>query len=88
MSGAIFRKAVKDVACEERGWVAGRVVSFCNLGVTVVAEFGISISARTLGSVLVSEEGSDSNIITNEMYKAPSKSIYIYHHRVTYMNYS
>ena len=86
MGDYISRKAVKDVACEEWGWVARRVVGFCNLDVTGVAEFGSGASARTLGSVARSEEGSDSNMMTNEMSKAPSKSIYIYHNLVTYVN--
>ena len=36
MSGYILRKLVKDVACEEWGWVAERVVRFYNLDVTEV----------------------------------------------------
>ena len=78
MSGDILRKSVKDVASEERGWVAGIVVSFCNINVTEVAEFGSGINARTLGLVTGSEEGSDSNMITNEMSKVSSNTIYIY----------
>ena len=88
MSGAIMRKAVKDVSCEEWGWVAGRVVSFYNLEFIEVAEFGSGISARTLGSVAGDEEVSDSNMMTDYMSKEPSKSIYIYHHLVTSVSYS
>ena len=58
---------MKDVACEEWGWVSGRVVSLCNIDVIEVAEFGNVISARTLGSVAVAEEGRNINIMTNEM---------------------
>ena len=70
---------MKYVDCEEWGWVAGRVVSFCNIDVTKVAEFGCGISARTLGEVMVAEEGSDINMMTKYTSKAPSKSIYINH---------
>ena len=83
MSGAILRKLVKDIACEEWEWVAGKFVNLYNLDVAEVAEFGSGISAGTLGSVAVAEEGSDINIMTNEMSKVPGKSIYIYHHLVT-----
>ena len=86
MSGDILEKVVKDVACEQWGWVAGRVVGFFNLDVTEVAEFGSGINARTLGLVTGSEEGSDSNMITNEMSKVSSNTIYIYHHLVTSVN--
>ena len=34
-----------------RGRVSGRIISFCNIDVTEVSGFGISISARTLGAV-------------------------------------
>ena len=34
-----------------RGPVSGKIVSFCNIDVTEVSEFGISISAMTLGAV-------------------------------------
>ena len=88
MSGAITRKAVKDVTCEEWGWVAGRVVSFCNLDVTEVFEFGSGVSTRALGLVVGDEEGSDRNMTTNNMYKAPSKNIFISHYLVTYVNNS
>ena len=83
MRVAILRKAVKDVACEELGWVAGRVVGFFNLDITEVDEFGSGISARTLGLVAGAKEGSNNNMVTNEMSKSPSKSIYIYHHLIT-----
>ena len=43
-----LEKLVMGVACEECGWVARGVVSFCNLDVIKVAEFGSSVSARTL----------------------------------------
>ena len=86
MSGDILIKAVKDVACEEWGWVNGRVVSFFNLDVTQVAEFCSGVSARTLGLVAGAGESRDSNMITNKISKEPSNSIYIYHHLVTYMN--
>ena len=62
------------------------VVSFCNLDVTKVDEFGSGVNVRTLGSFAGAEEVSDSNIMTNEMPKAPSESIYIYHHIITYVN--
>ena len=75
MIGSILRKLMKDVACEEWGWVDGRVVYFCNLNLTKVAEFGSGVSARTLGSVAGAEESSNSNIMINEMSKDPSKSI-------------
>ena len=88
MRGAILRKAVKDIACEESQWVTGRVVGFCNIDVTKIAEFGSSVSARTLGSVTGSEQGRDKNIMANNMSKYPSKSIYIYHNLVTSVNYS
>ena len=83
MSGDILRKAVKDVDSAEWGWVTGRVVSFCNPGVTKFAEFGSGISARELDTVAGSEEVSGSNMMTNEMSKAPSYSIYTDHHIVT-----
>ena len=67
MSGDILRKATKDSACKEWGWVAGRVVSFCNLDVTEVAEFSSSVSASTLGAVTEVEKGSDINMKNNEM---------------------
>ena len=86
MSGAILRKEAKDVACEEWGWVAGRVFSFCKSDVTKVAEFGIGVSARTLVSFTGYEEGSDRNMMTYEISKVPSKSIYIYHHLFTSVN--
>ena len=75
---------MKDVACEEWGWVAVRVVSFCNLYITYVTELGSDISAITLGVVARDEEGSDSNMMTTYMYKVPSKSIYIDHRLVIY----
>ena len=68
------------------GWVAGRVVSFFNLEVTKVSALGSGASARTLRAVAGAEEGSNINMTTNEMYKEPSKSIYINHHLVTYVN--
>ena len=79
-------KAMKDIACEEWGWVAERVVGFCNLDVTKVAKFGSGVSMRTLGLVVGSEEGSDNNMMTNDMYKAQSKSIYVYYYIVTSVN--
>ena len=82
MGGTILRKEVKDVAGEEWGWVAGRVVSFCNLEVTKVAEFGSSVSLRTLGLVTGAEEDRDINMMTNGMSDSQSKSIYINHHLV------
>ena len=48
MSGAILGKAVKDVTCEELGWVAVMIVVFCNLDVTKVTDFGSSVSGRAL----------------------------------------
>ena len=59
MSVSILRKAVKDVSCNEWGWVDGRVVSLCNLDVTEFTEFGSGIGARTLCAVAGAEEGSD-----------------------------
>ena len=67
MSGDILRKAVNKVACEEWGCITGRVVSFCNLDVTEVAEFSSSVSASTLGAVTEVEKGSDINMKNNEM---------------------
>ena len=86
MSGAILRKSVKDVACEYWGWVAGRVVIFCNFYVNKVTEFGSGVIAKMLISVVGAEEVSNSNKITNGMSKTPSKSIYIYHHIVSSIN--
>ena len=83
MSGDILIKVLKNVACGEWGWVAGRVVSFCNLDIAKVGEFSSCVSARMLSLVTVSEEGSDSNMMTNYIFKAPSKSIYIYHNIIT-----
>ena len=80
MSGAILRKAVKDVPCEKWGWVSGRVISLCNINVTKVAEFGSGVRMRMLGLVAGSEEVSNSNMMTDDMSKAPSKIIYIEHH--------
>ena len=51
MSGDILIKVLKNVACGEWGWVAGRVVSFYNLDVTKVAELGSGVSGRMLGAV-------------------------------------
>ena len=65
MSGIILRKLMKDIASEEWGWVAGRFVNLYNLDVAEVAEFGSSVSVRTLGAVMGSEEVSDSNMMTN-----------------------
>ena len=62
------------------------VVSFCNLDVINVTEFGSGISVRTLGLITESEEGSNINMMANEIPKDPSKSIYIYHHIVTFVN--
>ena len=62
-----------------RGPVSGKIVSFCNIDVTEVSEFCSGVSARTLGAVTGDEWGSDSNMMTNQMLKAPSKSIYICH---------
>ena len=66
---------MKDVACEEWGWFARRVFNFCNLDVTKVAKFGSGVTMRALCSVVISEEGSNCNMMTNEMSKIPSKSI-------------
>ena len=88
MSGDILEKVVKDVACEQWGWVAGRVVGFFNLDVTEVAEFGSGVRTRALSSVVGVEEGSNSNMTNNEISKAPSKSIYIYHNIATFVNNS
>ena len=55
MSGAILIKLVNYVLCEEWGWFAGKVVSFCNLDVTKVAEFYSVVSARMLGAVVGDE---------------------------------
>ena len=71
-----------DVACEEMGWVSGRVISFSNLDVTKVAEHGSSVSARTLDSVALAEEGSDSNKKTTKISKVPINIIYINFHIV------
>ena len=65
MIGAILIKEVNEFACEEWRWVALRVVSFCNLDVTKVAESGSGVRDRTIGSIAGDEEVSDSNIITN-----------------------
>ena len=86
MSGSILLKVMKDVSCQEWGWVTGRIFSLCNLDVTQVAEFGSSVSVRTLGAVMGSEEVSDSNMMTNYIYKTPSNILYIDHHLVTYEN--
>ena len=83
MRGDILRKEVKSLICEEWGWVTGRVVSFCNIEVTNVTDFGSSVSARMLETVAVYEEESNRNKMTYEMSKAPSKSIYIDHNFVT-----
>ena len=88
MSSNILRKDVKEVACEEWGWVAERVVSLCNLDVTEVAVFGSGISAKTLGAVAGSEESSYINMMANEMSKVTIKSIYIDHHLVNSVKYS
>ena len=77
---------MKDVTCEEWGWVAGRVVSFCNLDVTEVAEFGSGTSVRTLDVVAGAEEGININMVTNDKSKAPIKKLYINHHIVNSMN--
>ena len=88
MSGAIIRKAVKDIACENWRWVAGRFSSFCNIDVTKVAEFNNGVSVRTLGAVMGAEEVRNGNVMTNEMSKAPSKNIYIDNHLVSYVSNS
>ena len=59
---------------------------FFNLDVTKVAEFGSSVSARIFGVVAGAEKGIYSNIMTDEMPKAPIKSIYTDHHFVTSVN--
>ena len=66
---------MKYIACEERGWVAGRVVGFCNLYVTEVAESGSGVSMRTLGSVAGYEEISHIIMMNKDMSKELSKSI-------------
>ena len=86
MIGVILREAVKNIACEEWEWVAVMVVSFCNIDVTKVSEFVSVISARMLGSVSEAEEGSDINIMKNDITKEPNNSIYIYHYLVTSVN--
>ena len=43
------------------------VVSFLNIDVTNVAQFGSVVSARTLGVVVGAEEGNNINMITNDM---------------------
>ena len=86
MIGAILIKVVKYIVCEECGWVAEWIVSFCNLNVTKLAQFGSGVSTRTIGAVADAAEGSDSNMMTNKMSKEPSKSIYINHHLVTSLN--
>ena len=86
MSGIILRKSMKDIASEEWGWVAGRVVSFCNLDVNQVSKFGNGVSTRTLGKVTGSEEDSNINVIINDIAKAPIKSIYINHNLVNSVN--
>ena len=86
MRGASLRKALKDVDCEEWGWVSGRVVSLCNIDVTEVTKFGSFVSARTQGAVAGTEGGRNSNIMTTKMSKALSKSIYINHHFKTSVN--
>ena len=48
MRDAILRKFVKEVACEERRGVSGRVVGFFNLDVTKVSELGISVKRGCL----------------------------------------
>ena len=78
-----LKNSVKDVACEEWGWFSGRVISFCNIDVTKVPEFGNFIIPRMLSVVEGAEEGSDSYIMTNEISKVPSNRIYIEHHLVT-----
>ena len=88
MSGAILRKTVNAVACDEWGWVDGRVFGFYNLDVNEISELGSGVSARTLGSVAGAEEGSDINMMTNEISKEPSKSVNIYYHLVTSVNNS
>ena len=88
MSGDILIKLAKEIACEEWGWVAGRVISFCNIDVTKVAEFGCSVRYKTLGLVAGYEEGRDRNKMANKTYKSLSKRIYINHNLVTSMNNS
>ena len=56
MSSSILEKAAKDVACEECGQVAGRVVSFFNIDITEVAKLGIGASVRMLGTVVGADE--------------------------------
>ena len=86
MKGNILRKAVKDVNCEERGWVARKIFSFYNIDVTKVAEFGSSASTRRIGAVTGYEENIDINMMTNDISKVPSKIIYIENHFFTSMN--
>ena len=62
---------MKDVACEEWGWVSGRVVSLCNIGATKVTEFVSSVSARALGSITGDEEGSNS--------MSSQEDLFVYH---------
>ena len=61
-------------------------LSVFNLDVTKVAEFGSSVSARIFGVVAGAEKGIYSNIMTDEMPKAPIKSIYTDHHFFTSVN--
>ena len=77
---------MKGVACKEWGWVTGRVFSFYNIEFTKVAAFGSGVSKRTLGAVVGAEDVRNINTMTNDMPKAPSKSIYINHHIVTSVN--
>ena len=77
---------MKDVACEEWGGVARIIASFYHLDVTEAAEFGSGVSVRMLESVAGDEEVIYSNMITNEISKSPSNSIYIYHNLLTSLN--
>ena len=55
---------MKDIVCEKWRWVTVRVVSFCNIDVTEVAEFGSYVSARTIVAVVGAEEGRYINMMT------------------------
>ena len=77
---------MRYVISEELGFVARRLFCFYNIDVTVVAEFGIGVSTRTLGAVPGAEKVGNSNMTTTDTFKAPSKIIYIDHNFVTSFN--
>ena len=81
---------MKDIVCEKWGWVTGRVVSFYNIDVTKVSEFGGNISVRTIGAIAGAEQrsNSNSNMMTNNNPKALIKSIYINHNFSTSVHHS